>query len=623
MGTINEISDPTIVIGALTDAGRSGKNNEDNFVVFESQVGGKEGATGWATVPVLMVADGIGGNVAGETASQMAVDTFREAFLHAQSPSLSQRLVEALESANSAIYQKTLEQPNLQGMGTTVVAAALLRERLYVAHAGDSRAYLIRKGKAYQLTLDHTWAQEAIEAGRLTAAQAREHPNRHVIKRYVGIAPTVEVDPLLVDINRGPLDPDQIQSWPKSDHLDLQADDTLLLCSDGLTDVVSDKEIEQTVTRNQPQEAARKLIELANKAGGPDNITVLILQRRQPGAPVAKPRGRSPVMAAILGAVLIAMAVGTWVVLGNQSTDNNSAAATATAIALANAATAIAPPTAPATATSEPTATAVPATATTAPTFTPSPSPTASATVAQLSDASVAGTQTAVAAITDQKAMSGTTNMVSILDGTPVTGTATVIATPTGVRTRPPTSTPVQDPPTPTATMTPMVTPTVNQVRTPTRAATPGQAAPTPTSAVSPSNTGNVPQLTISLLAPGDGDTLSDRTTLSWAISSILPTGYLFEPVFWQGNKDPMLDGRGYGGATKETTLGITVETFRASGASEGEYYWGVLLVKENPYQRVTYLGGKWLLHVKLSAPGSSSSSDSSPPPSDGGNRED
>jgi hypothetical protein len=148
--------------------------------------------------------------------------------------------------------------------------------------------------------------------------------------------------------------------------------------------------------------------------------------------------------------------------------------------------------------------------------------------------------------------------------------------------------------------MTPTVTPTVNQVRTPTRIATPGQATPSPTSAVSPSNTGNVPQITVSLLAPGDGNTLNDRVTLNWAISSPLPTGYAFEPIFWQGNEDPMKDGRGYGGTTKETNLGVTAEIFRALGASEGEYYWGILLVNE-PYKRVAYLGGKHVLHVKLS----------------------
>ncbi|MFZ4664436.1 MAG: PP2C family protein-serine/threonine phosphatase, partial [Caldilineaceae bacterium] len=422
MGTINEISDPTIVIGALTDAGRSGKNNEDNFVVFESQVGGKEGATGWATVPVLMVADGIGGNVAGETASQMAVDTFREAFVRTQELSPSQRLVEALESANSAIYQKTLEQPNLQGMGTTVVAAALLRERLYVAHAGDSRAYLIRKGKAYQLTLDHTWAQEAIEAGRLTPAQAREHPNRHVIKRYVGIAPTVEVDPLLVDINRGPLDPDQIQSWPKSDHLDLQPDDTLLLCSDGLTDVVSDKEIEQTVTRNQPQEAARKLIELANKAGGPDNITVLILQRRQAGAPVAKPGGRSPVMAAVMGAALIVMTAVAGLIL-YYFDNGTSAATTATPTLVADTNPTATPEALAENPNTAPTATIPPATATETPSATPSPSP--SATTTPLATSEVAGTQTAVAGSVDQRAESGAANISSIIDGTTITTTLT------------------------------------------------------------------------------------------------------------------------------------------------------------------------------------------------------
>ena len=594
MGTINEISDPTIVIGALTDAGRSGKNNEDNFVVFESQVGGKEGATGWATVPVLMVADGIGGNVAGETASQMAVDTFRDAFAGAQSQSLSQRLVEALESANSAIYQKTLEQPNLQGMGTTVVAAALLRERLYVAHAGDSRAYLIRKGKAYQLTLDHTWAQEAIEAGRLTPAQAREHPNRHVIKRYVGIAPTVEVDPLLVDINRGPLDPDQIQSWPKSDHLDLQADDTLLLCSDGLTDVVSDKEIEQTVSRNHPQEAARKLIDLANKAGGPDNITVLILQRRQPGAPVAKPGGRSPVMAIGLIVVLVALVAAVGFVIQTQLRNNGNTAA-ATAIALANGVTATSAPTIAITATTAATDTPVPATATVTLSATPSPSPTASETVTPSDANSIASTQTAVAAVVNQEAESGAANIGDILDGTPVATTPTMTITPNGASTRPPTSTPVSDPPTPTATLTPTVTPTTNQVRTPTRTATVKAITPISESSIA----GNLP-ITIILLSPNDGDTIENKLSFSWEANAPLPVGYQFEPIFWREGQDPMRDGKGYGGSTTDMNLSISVDVFRETG--EGKYYWGVRLA-EIPYKPLQYLGGGRVIHVRLSSP--------------------
>ncbi|MFZ4661743.1 MAG: serine/threonine protein kinase [Caldilineaceae bacterium] len=239
--------------------------------------------------------------------------------------------------------------------------------------------------------------------------------------------------------------------------------------------------------------------------------------------------------------------------------------------------------------------------ATTSPS-TPTPYPTASEitqTSTTTTVATKADTQADLAAVVNQVGNDMATSISNTLDRTPITTMPTMTTTPNNIRTRPPTSTPVQDTPTLMATMTP----TVNQVRTPIRVATPGQATPSPTSAVGPSNTGNVPEITVSLLSPSDGDTLSDRITLSWAISFALPTGYLFEPVFWQGNRDPMLDGRGYGGATKETTLGITAETFRASGASEGEYYWGVLLVKENPYQRVTYLGGKWLLHVKLSTP--------------------
>lgn len=607
MGTIKEISDPTIVIGALTDAGRSGKNNEDNFVVFESQSGGKEGTTSRAmaeTVQVLMVADGIGGNVAGETASQMAVDTFHTAFTGAKSQSVSQRLVEALDSANHAIYQKSIDQPNLQGMGTTVVAAALVGNRLYVAHAGDSRAYLIRKGKAQQLTLDHTWAQEAIEAGRLTAAQAREHPNRHVIKRFVGIAPTVDVDPMLLDINRGPLDPDQIQSWPKSDYLDLQPDDIVLLCSDGLTDVVSDKEIEQTVSRHQPQEAARKLIDLANKAGGPDNITVLILQRRQPGAPVAKPGGRSPVMAVGIIVVLVALVATIGLVLQNRwSNNNNTIVATKTALAVANAAAAIITPITAPTATTTPTDTGAPPTDTATPSDTPSPSPTIGATTTPTSTTITANAQSDLAAVVNQGGEGVATNISNILDGTPVTTTPAMTITPTSTRPRPPTSTPVIDTPTPSATPTPTITPTSNRVlATPTASRIPAtgtsQAPVAPASSI-PANAQVV------LQQPGIGDTLNSKVQFSWLSNFTLPQGYAFEPVFWTKGQSAM-QGLGYGGATDKSEMSLGPDNF----TTPGEHFWTVLLIRSAPYERVKTLSEERLIIIEF--PSSSSGAGSS-----------
>jgi hypothetical protein len=158
-------------------------------------------------------------------------------------------------------------------------------------------------------------------------------------------------------------------------------------------------------------------------------------------------------------------------------------------------------------------------------------------------------------------------------------------------------------------------------VRTPTRTVTPSQVTPNLPAQNSAGNTIAPPSIAINLISPDDGATLDNKVTLSWNAATSLPTGYLFEPVFWKGTEEPLKDGRGYAGTTAGTSLSVTAELFRPTG--EGEYYWGILLVKEAPYQRVTYLGGKWLLRVQLSTPGSSSSSGGGSPPTDGGNRKD
>lgn len=626
MRYIGAISDPTIGIAALSDAGRSGKNNEDDYVAFEAHASDEEGIPGEVAVQVLVVADGIGGNVAGEMASHLAAQTFYETFSHNSRQRVRQRLIESIDAANHAIYQKTLDQPELQGMGTTIVAAALVRDHLYVAHAGDSRAYLIRNGKAYQLTLDHTWAQEAIEAGRLTPAQARDHPNRHVIKRFLGIAPTVDIDSSLIDINRGPLDPEQIHTWPKGDQLTLQPGDLFLLCSDGLTDVVNDKQIEQTVARYQPQDAVRKLIDLANSAGGPDNITVLLLQRRQPGAAVTQRSSRSPMVAAALGALLVVLAVAAWLLLGNQGETTAGVTATATPLKVAEAASATPPPTKEPTATTAPTVTPVPAIATKAPTITSIPT-LAAVTAPTLTTALTVTTETTTTSDVDALLSQVTTDTINAgqaidaqLNGSPTQTQTTVTPTVTGTKQKRPTSTPISEPPTATPTMTPSVTPTPSATRTSTPASAITTVANTPVVGSNNALATDLPT-TVTLLAPNEGDTLDTKLTFSWSSNMPLPVGYQFEPIFWQVGEDPMQDGKGYGGSSSNTGLSIGVEVFRSPG--EGEYYWGILLVKIAPYTRVAYLGGQRLIHVKLSTPGSDSSSGGGSSPPSGGNRED
>jgi protein phosphatase len=268
-----------LIVGKDTHEGETGKNNEDTGDFFAFRVSDEDDTI----VHVGIVADGIGGHQAGERASQMGVAIVKECFRAATSLRLVHQLEEAFKTANARIVAEGRKHAELRGMGTTMTAAAIVDNRLYVGHVGDSRAYLIRGGKIYQLTVDHTWAQEAIEAGRLSREQARLHPNRNVIKRYMGIKPDMEVDFRLYR----PEDP--TTPSPDNQGLQLRPGDVVLLCSDGLSDLVDDEHILEAVETNAPQKAAEKLVKMARAKGGYDNITVVAMQiPRRVGAPTAR-----------------------------------------------------------------------------------------------------------------------------------------------------------------------------------------------------------------------------------------------------------------------------------------------------------------------------------------------
>jgi serine/threonine protein phosphatase PrpC len=264
-------------IGTATDAGRARQNNEDAYAVFQAWLQVEHEPEGLRPVQVAVVADGVGGSVAGERASNLAVEIIEKVMTEDSVMPISQRLEKAITRANSILFDLSTYMTKLRGMATTVVAAAIVDEHLHVAHAGDSRAYLIRDGRAYLLTKDHTWAQEAIDAGYLTPEQAAKHPNRHVIMRFLGVTSEVEVDHRVMDL-AAENTPDSTSSGPRMiDRLRLRPGDMLLLCTDGLTDAVNDQKIQSAVSSRQPQKAADKLIHIANGAGGPDNITTVLV----------------------------------------------------------------------------------------------------------------------------------------------------------------------------------------------------------------------------------------------------------------------------------------------------------------------------------------------------------
>lgn len=245
----------------------TGKNNEDSHGVLAWKVGS-------GTLHMAVVTDGVGGQMAGEIASQLAVETIKQYFdalPQVDEHNLLLHLKQAVNGANTAVFNRAQADSEAQGMATTIVVGAVLNGRLYTSHVGDSRIYLLRHGRFAQITQDHSWVQEAVSAGLLTPEQAKSHPNRHVIRRSLGSLPETEVDQIPVSTGDQALK----QGMP------LVAGDVVLLCSDGLTDMVPDGEILASLQTHEGDwdAAVAELIEKANAAGGRDNITLILLAK--------------------------------------------------------------------------------------------------------------------------------------------------------------------------------------------------------------------------------------------------------------------------------------------------------------------------------------------------------
>ncbi len=268
MERLSEIS--TLKVFGSTHEGMSGKDNEDSYGIFAWQLRDKQ------IMHLGVVADGVGGQIAGEVASRLTIETVGSYFDNQDTiNNYSGHLEQSILAANEAVYNAGKETPEYKGMSTTIAMAAVIDNRLYTAHVGDSRIYLLRDGRLQQISIDHTWAQEAIEAGLLTREQAKTHPNRNVIKRHLGGKLQIEVDHRLA-ITPGQTSDEALENQGMS----LQPGDTILVCSDGLTDMITDDSALETLkTHFQDLPAATsELIDKANKAGGRDNITVVLLQ---------------------------------------------------------------------------------------------------------------------------------------------------------------------------------------------------------------------------------------------------------------------------------------------------------------------------------------------------------
>ena len=238
-------------IVAKTDIGKKRSSNQDSYASGELP-----GGVGWA-----IVCDGMGGAYGGDIASATAVRIISEEMIAAYdscmgTASIRQMLCEAIQNANDKLYEMAGANPIFNGMGTTVVVTVMDRENAYIAHAGDSRAYLLRAGTIRQITKDHSVVQEMVESGQLSPEMAVSHPNKNLITRAVGAEPQIKA---------------AFTSLP------LEAGDAVLMCTDGLTNFVSDAEILRIVSDGGYYDTAERLVALANENGGGDNITVVIL----------------------------------------------------------------------------------------------------------------------------------------------------------------------------------------------------------------------------------------------------------------------------------------------------------------------------------------------------------
>lgn len=258
-----------LYVAATTHPGKKGKNNEDRYAVSAYRLGRKD-----PTPSVLaIVADGVGGHRAGEVAAEMAVEIISRTVSESDASNPVKILEEAIIRASQAINHRAGSDPARQGMSTTCACVWVLDDRLYIASVGDSRIYLVRGDTIQQLTTDHTWVQEAIENGTLAPEEARNHPNAHVIRRHLG-----SFQPVIPDL-RLKLSPDEDDATALTNQgMCLLPGDTLILCTDGLTDLVDENDILQTLSGRDVEEALETLVEMANIRGGHDNITAITLQ---------------------------------------------------------------------------------------------------------------------------------------------------------------------------------------------------------------------------------------------------------------------------------------------------------------------------------------------------------
>ncbi len=239
-------------VGISTDIGKHRDINQDSYYVSEKQ-----------EIPLFIISDGMGGHKAGEVASKMAIDIIKEKISDKNNrlkleESIAELIRETIKIANLEIYKTSQEKEEYSGMGTTVTMAYILENKIFIGQVGDSRAYLLRNDKFIQLTEDHSLVAQLLKNGSITEEEAENHPQKNVITRAVGTDEEIDIDIVVEKIYN---------------------EDLILLCTDGLTNMVDDNEIKEVLLKRKDiQIACEDLVELANDNGGYDNITVMAIK---------------------------------------------------------------------------------------------------------------------------------------------------------------------------------------------------------------------------------------------------------------------------------------------------------------------------------------------------------
>jgi serine/threonine protein phosphatase PrpC len=260
---------PHMHVAALSDPGLSGKGNEDRYAVSSFHIAVDDPRPSVFAV----IADGIGGHLAGDIAAELTVNYIMAGVAESNARKPVKILEAAIQNASQSISSHSARNEDESGMGSTCACAWIIEDKLYTAYVGDSRIYLLRGKFIQRLTIDHTWVQEAFEKGIITAEEMRGHPNQHVIRRYLGGAALPIVDFRLRIDNA-----ETNEESENNQGFHLEPGDTVLVCSDGLTDLVWDDEIQKVIRSNRDlRSAAEALINLANDRGGHDNISVVLL----------------------------------------------------------------------------------------------------------------------------------------------------------------------------------------------------------------------------------------------------------------------------------------------------------------------------------------------------------